>query len=156
MSFKLDDRLASDSILLARLDIIQLRMSKDSRYPWLILVPEVDNISELHELTLEQQTLLLYASNITSLLLERCFSPDKLNVACLGNIVKQLHVHHVARFEYDVAWPGPIWGFGKPEAFKPDDIVERKSLLIKGLQAISKDVGKNKHLGNIYVNYNDK
>lgn len=112
MSFKLDERLASDSSYVCSLGISQVRLSHDSRYPWLILIPEVDNIYELDELSLTQQHNILAASNKISAALKLCFSPHKLNIACLGNIVKQLHIHHVARFEYDDAWPSPIWGKG--------------------------------------------
>lgn len=113
MSFKLDDRLESDSSYVCLLGGSQVRLSHDSRYPWLILIPEVDNISELDELNLKQQHDVLAASNKVSAALKHCFSPHKLNIACLGNIVKQLHIHHVARFEYDEAWPSPIWGKGE-------------------------------------------
>lgn len=112
MSFKLDHRLAADSSYVCSLGISQVRLSNDSRYPWLILIPEVDNIFELDELSMVQQIDVIDASNKLSQALRHCFSPHKLNIACLGNIVKQLHIHHVARFEYDETWPSPIWGKG--------------------------------------------
>lgn len=112
MSFKLDERLAFDSTYVCSLGISQVRLSNDSRYPWLILIPEVDNIFELDELSMAQQLDVLAASNKLSRALRHCFTPHKLNIACLGNIVKQLHIHHVARFEYDETWPSPIWGRG--------------------------------------------
>jgi diadenosine tetraphosphate (Ap4A) HIT family hydrolase len=112
MSFKLDERLASDSSYVCSLGISQVRLSNDSRYPWLILIPEVDKIFEVDELSIEQQLDVLAASNKVSRALKQCFKPHKLNIACLGNIVKQLHIHHVARFEYDETWPSPIWGQG--------------------------------------------
>jgi diadenosine tetraphosphate (Ap4A) HIT family hydrolase len=112
MSFKLDHRLESDSTYICTIGISQVRLSNDSRYPWLILIPEVDGIYELDELSIAQQLEVLAASNTVSRALRQCFTPHKLNIACLGNIVKQLHIHHVARFEYDETWPGPIWGRG--------------------------------------------
>jgi diadenosine tetraphosphate (Ap4A) HIT family hydrolase len=112
MSFKLDHRLESDSTYICTIGISQVRLSNDSRYPWLILIPEVDGIYELDELSIAQQLEVLAASNTVSRALRQCFTPHKLNSACLGNIVKQLHIHHVARFEYDETWPGPIWGRG--------------------------------------------
>ncbi|MFT4653257.1 MAG: diadenosine tetraphosphate (Ap4A) HIT family hydrolase [Kangiellaceae bacterium] len=112
MSFNLDTRLEQDSSFVASIGISQVRLSHDSRYPWLLLIPQVNNCSELDDLSLEQQIDVMKASNIISKVLKDCFTPTKLNIACLGNIVKQLHIHHVARFEYDASWPGPIWGQG--------------------------------------------
>ena len=144
MSFKLDLRLENDSVLLARLGtnlkcMNQLRLSKDSRYPWLILVPEIDHAVELHELSSTQQYDILQISNIVSLLLSNCFAPDKLNIACLGNIVRQLHIHHVARFESDKAWSGPIWGQGTANLYNSDDLGKRILLLKKGLVELEKN-----------------
>ncbi|MFT6268995.1 MAG: diadenosine tetraphosphate (Ap4A) HIT family hydrolase [Alphaproteobacteria bacterium] len=112
MSFKLDRRLEQDSSFVAEIGISQVRLSHDSRYPWLLVIPQINECFELDELSFNQQIDVMKASNIISKVLKDCFSPDKLNIACLGNIVKQLHIHHVARFEYDAVWPGPIWGQG--------------------------------------------
>jgi diadenosine tetraphosphate (Ap4A) HIT family hydrolase len=142
MSFELDSRLSRDSILIANIDKVQVRLSKDSRYPWLILVPEITGITELHDLSYEQQLCVLNVSNITSLLLKTCFSPDKLNVASLGNVVKQLHIHHVARFEIDDAWPGPIWGQGESVLYGEDELQARKTLLTDKLKTLLSDQKK--------------
>lgn len=129
MSFELDKRLQSDSVHIATLGICDLRLSTDSRYPWLILVPQIANVSELIDLAHEQQLAVLAASNQTSKLLQQCFSPHKLNVACIGNIVKQLHIHHVARFEYDEAWPQPIWGLGERVDYSENALAEIVTML---------------------------
>lgn len=113
MNFNIDLRLAADSTFLCMIGISQVRLSNDSRYPWLILIPQVDNLVELDDLNSTQQIDVLEASNLISKVMRHCFEPHKLNIACLGNIVKQLHIHHVARFEYDETWPAPIWGQGK-------------------------------------------
>lgn len=126
MSFKLDERLALDSSYVCSLGISQVRLSNDSRYPWLILIPEVDKIFELDELSIEQQLDVLAASNKVSRALKQCFTPHKLNIACLGNIVKQLHIHHVARFEYDETWPSPIWGQGASVVY--EDLAKTRAI----------------------------
>jgi len=82
----------------------------DSQFPWLILVPMKNDIAEIIDLSEEEQVTLLRESAQASKALQALFSPLKLNVAALGNVVRQLHVHHVARFDTDCAWPKPVWG----------------------------------------------
>jgi diadenosine tetraphosphate (Ap4A) HIT family hydrolase len=134
MSFKLDKRLAQDSLFVAEVGISQVRLSCDSRYPWLLLIPQINNCSELDDLSFEQQFDVMKASNIISKVLKDCFSPHKLNIACLGNIVKQLHIHHVARFDNDAAWPGPIWGHG---ASQPYEDIECEARLVRVRDSIN-------------------
>jgi len=110
--FALDERLEKDSQLLAQGPLSQLRLMDDLRFPWLVVVPRVANASEWLELDMPEQRLLLEELNVAADALRR-FSPcDKLNIGALGNIVRQLHVHLVARSEGDAAWPGPVWGAG--------------------------------------------
>lgn len=108
--FKLDARLENDTIELGNIEFIKVLMSKDSNYPWLILVPEIANATELFDLDAQQQQLLMQTITKISKDMQVEFSADKINVGALGNVVKQLHIHIVARFETDIAWPGPIWG----------------------------------------------
>ncbi|MBU0498656.1 MAG: HIT domain-containing protein [Gammaproteobacteria bacterium] len=82
----------------------------DSRYPWLILVPRRQGLREIHHLDGADRLLLWDESCRVAEFMERRFQPDKLNVAALGNLVPQLHLHHIARFQDDPAWPGPVWG----------------------------------------------
>jgi diadenosine tetraphosphate (Ap4A) HIT family hydrolase len=112
MKFELDKRLQADTLFVARAGNCQIRLSKDARYPWLILIPEVANIYELDDLSWDVQLQILALSNALSKVLKQLYKPQKLNVASLGNMVKQLHIHHIARFEYDEAWPNPVWGLG--------------------------------------------
>ena len=84
----------------------------DSRFPWLILVPEREGAREIHELTPADRAVLIEEIARVGEVMARLFQPDKLNVGALGNIVPQLHVHVVARFAADPAWPGPVWGSG--------------------------------------------
>lgn len=139
MNFKLDARLESGSTYLCSIGICQVRLSNDSRYPWLILIPQVDAIFELDDLSFEQQIKVLEASNMLSGALKDCFKPDKLNVACLGNIVKQLHIHHVVRFEYDESWPGPIWGQGTSIPYSDASLDSTIAMLLDALGTKKKD-----------------
>ena len=82
----------------------------DANYPWLILVPDRDDVTEIHQLNEVDQQQLMRESVLLSRVLETVFSPDKLNIAALGNIVPQCHVHHVVRYRSDAAWPAPVWG----------------------------------------------
>lgn len=115
--FKLDSRLQSDTLLIAHLPLCDLLLMNDKQYPWCILVPRIHDISEMHQLTASQQSLFNVESTRLSQVLVDICQPTTLNIAALGNVVRQLHVHHVARFEDDVAWPNPIWGRYKPLAY---------------------------------------
>jgi diadenosine tetraphosphate (Ap4A) HIT family hydrolase len=109
-NFELHAQLAKDSIWLADWPLCQLRLINDSNYPWFILVPRRADIRDVIDLSDEDQAQLWQESAKLSRLLRQKFSPEKLNLAALGNMVPQLHLHHVARFSSDAAWPSPIWG----------------------------------------------
>ncbi len=110
--FALDSRLERDSLFIADGPLSQLRLIDDSRFPWLILVPRVNDAAELIDLDGSQQRLLLAEINLAAQALRKLGRCDKINIGALGNIVRQLHVHVLARVEGDVAWPGPVWGHG--------------------------------------------
>jgi diadenosine tetraphosphate (Ap4A) HIT family hydrolase len=110
--FALDVRLERDSVFVADGPLSQLRLMDDARFPWLVLVPRVADAVEIIDLDGGQQRLLLAEINLASQLLRKSARCDKLNIGALGNIVRQLHVHVLARVEGDVAWPGPAWGQG--------------------------------------------
>jgi len=115
MAFTLDDRLAASSHLIATRRGIQVRLADDARYVWLLLVPERDGISELHELADNDRVALLGLATDLGVWMKAQFSADKINTAAIGNVVAQLHLHVVARHRDDAAWPGPIWGHGEPQ-----------------------------------------
>jgi diadenosine tetraphosphate (Ap4A) HIT family hydrolase len=115
--FVLDDRLARDSELVMPLGLCQLRLLKDSRWPWLMLVPQRNGMSEIFDLAPLDQALLTFETNTVAAALKKTTGATKINVAAIGNIVRQLHVHVVARFEGDPNWPGPIWGYGQAETY---------------------------------------
>ena len=129
-AFKLDPQFEKDTVLISDWHLCQVRLMNDSRYPWVILIPKVEGISEIHELAEEQQQLLLGESMRLSKALDQLFSPHKLNIAALGNMVRQLHVHHIVRFENDASFPKPVWGVG--EAVPYD--LEALSETVNGLQ----------------------
>ena len=118
--FKLDARLEADTFFIHDLPLCSVLLMNDSQFPWLILVPRVDGVTEIIELSDAQQQQFLSESAQVSRLLQSQFSPDKLNVAALGNVVSQLHIHHVARYKSDIAWPKPIWGAQAVVAYPED------------------------------------
>jgi diadenosine tetraphosphate (Ap4A) HIT family hydrolase len=108
--FLLHPQLAEDTIILGDFPLCRVLLAKDGNYPWVILVPRINGISEFHQLNAAQQTQYLIESNEVSLFLVDGLHADKVNIAMLGNMVPQLHIHHVARFKNDACWPKPIWG----------------------------------------------
>ncbi|MEZ9343196.1 HIT family protein [Vibrio cyclitrophicus] len=121
MSFELNPQLAKDTTLIGEFPLSLALLSKDSAVPWVILVPKRANLKELHHLPMKEQQQFLLESQAVSQALEATFQPDKLNLGALGNMVPQLHIHHIARFKDDTAWPGPVWGNTKGEQRSEED-----------------------------------
>lgn len=103
-------QLAADTVAIGDLPLGRVLLSNDANYPWTILVPRRAGIREIHELDEADQLQLLRESSRLARALVAEFAPTKLNIAALGNVVPQLHVHHIARFDHDPAWPAPVWG----------------------------------------------
>lgn len=120
--FSLDPRLAADTLPVCDFALSSVRLMNDSRFPWLILVPRRANASELFDLEPADRLRLWDEVAIASRALTAIARPKKLNVAAIGNVVAQLHVHVVARFEDDAAWPRPVWGVGTAELYNDDAI----------------------------------
>lgn len=127
--FVLHPQLAKDSVLITDLPLSMVRLINDAQYPWLILVPKVAQMSEIIDLSDSQQTQLWQESAMVSRVLTQLFTPDKLNIAALGNMVPQLHLHHIVRYRDDVSWPKPIWGQLAAEAYTPKALVEQTKLI---------------------------
>ena len=108
--FQLDPRLEADTQLLGAFPLSLLLLSKDANYPWCILVPQREGMREIYQLNEADRRQLLDESCLVAETLSDLFGADKINVATIGNMVPQLHMHHVVRFESDAAWPGPVWG----------------------------------------------
>ena len=110
MTFQLHPQLQQDSIEIAQFTLSQLRLINDSQYPWFILVPQKNDISEIYQLSEKDQQQLQQESSLLTKTLVEIFKADKMNVAAIGNIVPQLHIHHIVRYKNDIAWPAPVWG----------------------------------------------
>lgn len=119
-AFALDERLAADSVFVADGPLSQLRLMDDVRFPWLVLVPRVAGASEWFDLGVADQALLWNEVRRAATLLRAGPRCEKLNLGALGNIVRQLHVHVVARHAGDAAWPGPVWGSGAAQRHAPE------------------------------------
>lgn len=131
--FLLDDRLARDSDCLLKLGLCELRLIRDSRWPWLVLVPQRGGVSELFELTPLDQAMLTFEVNTVAAALKQVTGATKVNIGALGNIVRQLHIHVIARAEGDPNWPGPVWGFGEAQ---PWSEAARRAFIDKLLEAL--------------------
>ena len=127
MSFQLHPQLEADTHLICRTEDCQILLMDDARFPWIVLVPEVADIRELYELKERQQQQAYQSILRISKSLAEYSNADKMNVAALGNQVPQLHIHIIARYETDAAWPGPVWGVGQAEPYRPDQLQQRLS-----------------------------
>ncbi|PJC85371.1 HIT family protein [Vibrio sp. HA2012] len=136
MAFTLHPRLESDTSLIGELSLCMVLLNKDASVPWVILVPKVDRVREIHHLSLQDQQQFLLESQLVNRSLEKLFMPDKLNFGSLGNLVPQLHIHHVVRYISDEAWPGPIWG---NTAGKQRNEAEQEQLITLIRKELSKD-----------------
>jgi diadenosine tetraphosphate (Ap4A) HIT family hydrolase len=138
MPFSLHPTLAHDTVEVIRLPLCRVLLMKDRRFPWLILVPEPGLLEgkparEIHELPAADRAALIEEIARVSEVMTRLFQPDKINVGALGNIVPQLHVHVVARFAADAAWPGPVWGSGPAEPYENAALEELRARLESAL-----------------------
>lgn len=123
--FSLHPRLMADTAMLADWPLCRVLLMNDSAYPWLILVPRRSGISEITELAAPDQSLLMSEIARASARLRAHVSPDRINVAALGNMVEQLHIHVIARFTGDAAWPRPVWGAVPTLPYEPDALERR-------------------------------
>ncbi len=121
MKFELHPQLASDCFEVGKLRINRLLMMNDSRFLWTILVPELPELKDLHDLPRDHHTDLFDDIDQVSRVIQRMADADKINVAALGNQVPQLHVHVIARTLNDAAWPAPVWGLGKAVPYAADE-----------------------------------
>lgn len=108
--FVLHQQLQKDCIALGQFSLCLLLLMNDANYPWFILVPQRNNLREIFDLSEEDQGQLMRESSQLARALATCFKADKINIAALGNVVSQLHVHHIVRYTHDPVWPAPVWG----------------------------------------------
>lgn len=124
MAFVLDPKLEKGGFALGRISGCRLLLKNNALFPWLILVPEVEGVEDLHRLGPQRYTEVLEAVRHVSEFTESHFSPEKLNVACIGNLVRQMHIHIVGRTTGDPAWPGTVWAFDGKKEYTEDEVEE--------------------------------
>lgn len=132
--FALHPDLARDGIDICDLPLSKVLMINDAAYPWFVLVPRVPGIKDAYELSARDHQQLTKESRALCAALMEIFDGEKMNVAALGNMTPQLHVHHVVRFKTDAAWPGPIWGVQPLTPMDADEIARRKAAVIEKLK----------------------
>lgn len=129
MAFQIDERLAADTLTLWDWPLCTVLLMNDRRFPWLILVPRRDGLRDLHELDPIDRDACAIELEQTSRLLQRVTGAEKMNVAALGNLVPQLHIHVIARFARDDAWPRPVWGVGAAEPYAESEAAALRARL---------------------------
>ena len=122
LMFELHPQLAADTVFIQKMELSQVLLSKDCRFPWLILVPEIDGASDLHALEPQHYRTVCEEIQVIASKMQSALNPDKMNIASLGNMVPQLHIHIVARWKEDAAWPAPIWGNGEAIHHTEDEL----------------------------------
>jgi diadenosine tetraphosphate (Ap4A) HIT family hydrolase len=133
LSFLLDPRLAADTHPIGELSLSSLLLMDDARFPWLILVPRIAGARELLDLDEADRHSLMGELTHVGRVLEAQLAPDKLNIAALGNVVPQLHVHLIVRYTNDAAWPQPVWGQGERIRYEDDARTQRIARLRQAL-----------------------
>lgn len=132
--FELDYRLENDCVTVGKLPLCRIMLMKDANYPWIILVPQRAGVSEIYQLDTDDQEQLIWESSFIAERLMAAFNGDKMNIAALGNVVPQLHIHHVMRSSSDAAWPNPVWGAVPPKAYRGDELTRRVETLRKAFE----------------------
>ena len=130
---ELNSRLLEESTFVTKLTLSQVRLNHDSRFPWLILVPEIAGLKELHEIPEEQQSIVHTEMIFCSTVRQKFTSADKMNVAALGNLVPQLHIHVIARKHNDSAWPQPVWSAGDAKPYEKENLAKLVNKLRQSL-----------------------
>ncbi len=136
MSFTIHPQLDKDTILLGHISLCEVRLMNNALYPWIILVPAQADLKEITDLSTEHQITLIREISLVSTAMQHVCQPDKMNVAALGNMVPQLHIHIIARFKDDNAWPNPVWGTGgKP--YSDQGLQETTAIIMRELAKLS-------------------
>lgn len=135
----LDARLLNDCETIGKFSLSYILLMRDANYPWCVLVPDRENISEIFELSPVEQQQLNLESNSLLQYMQKEFQADKMNVAALGNVVPQLHIHHIARYKNDITWPAPVWGAFPAKAYSDSELIQLIDRLRKGLNMLNID-----------------
>ncbi|WP_049757476.1 HIT domain-containing protein [Candidatus Puniceispirillum marinum] len=144
MPFSLDKQLEADSLFVTSYDDIQIRVMNDARYVWVLLVPEIADMTELHDLSPDKQQILLQLAASIGAGIKTTPMPNlpaitKINTALIGNIVSQLHLHIVGRHPDDAAWPAPVWGMGSAIKLDENATNHRRQLIHKIMDAFQEN-----------------
>lgn len=131
----LHPQLARDCLYLGRFPLSHLLLMRDANYPWCILVPDRIAVSEIYQLNDADQQQLTRESSLLARALAEGFAADKLNIAALGNVVPQLHIHHIVRYRSDAAWPAPVWGQAPPRPYDEPALRRAVATVLAGLPA---------------------
>jgi diadenosine tetraphosphate (Ap4A) HIT family hydrolase len=129
MIFQLHPRLEQDCIAIGRFELCRLLMMNDSQYPWFILVPERADLHEIYQLSKAERELLTEESSYLAENLAELYQADKMNIAAIGNMVPQLHIHHIVRYRTDKAWPAPVWGRFDAVPYTEQQITDNLSIV---------------------------
>lgn len=133
--FELHPQLHKDTVKIGEFALSDVLLMNDARYPWVILVPRQMHIREIHQLSEADQHVLISESSFVAEAMMHCFAAHKMNVAALGNMVPQLHLHHIARYDTDQCWPKPIWGVGEAVLYQAEQLTQRLMQLRQSLSA---------------------
>ena len=132
-----DPRLLNDCEVIGKFKLCHVLLMRDANYPWCVLVPDREDMNEIFDLSAEDQKQLNLESTTLLEYLNNEFKADKMNVAALGNIVSQLHIHHIVRYQNDIAWPAPVWGAHPTKEYSAEELSERINRLVKGLAGLN-------------------
>ncbi|NOY65823.1 MAG: HIT domain-containing protein [Gammaproteobacteria bacterium] len=125
---ELHPQLKQDSLILGQFPLCILLLIKDANYPWFVLVPDREEVTEVFQLSEKDQIQLIYESSMLAKVLSDSFCADKMNIAAIGNMVPQLHIHHIVRYKKDISWPAPVWGRHPPKNYNDEEL---KSILAR-------------------------
>ena len=136
--FILDKKLQQDSFFIADLELCKVLLMNDANYPWLILVPRQNNLKDIIDLSFDDQIILLKEINFVAEIFKKEFEFDKLNIANLGNVVSQLHIHVIARKKNDITFPKPVWGNAKALEYNGNNL----TITLEKIQKYFKNVDR--------------
>lgn len=136
MMFEIHEQLAQDTLHLGTMSVSIVLLMKNAIAPWVILLPKVKGVSCISDFEESQRKILIEEMSQVEKSMNKVFTPDRMNVGILGNIVSQFHIHIIARYKKDLAWPGPIWGKGKKE-YSENSLLECSSLIQKELSTFN-------------------
>ena len=140
MKFTLHQRLQEDTVEIVRLELSRVLLMDDSSFPWLVLVPQRQGVQEVYELSTGDRSVLIEEIAAASEIIQQLYSPDKINIGALGNLVPQLHIHVIGRFRTDRAWPGPVWGAGLAKPYADGGLAAASAGIKKAFQQIGKSI----------------